>query len=49
MEIQAAIVKTQLKSDRLRIAAARLENDTTTKKVEVLRLEAELQLRNGVD
>ncbi|KIM85012.1 hypothetical protein PILCRDRAFT_378475 [Piloderma croceum F 1598] len=49
MQIQAAIVKTQLKSDRLRIAAARLENDTITKKVEALRLEAELLLRNGVE
>jgi len=38
MQIQAAIVKTQLKSDRLRITTARLENDTITKKVEGWRL-----------
>jgi len=34
-QIQAAIVKTQLKLDKLRIATARLENNTITKKVEV--------------
>jgi len=47
-QIQAAIVKTQLKLDKLRITTARLENNTITKKVEVLRLEAPAEKWSGV-
>jgi len=43
MEIQSRLVLAELKADRLKLAAVRLENDTTTKRLELLKLEAELR------
>lgn len=43
LAIQAELVKAQLNTERVKMAAAMLENDTVTKRLEVLRLEAEQQ------
>jgi hypothetical protein len=43
IEIQSRLVLAELKADRLKLAAVRLENDTTTKRLELLKLEAELR------
>jgi len=43
MEIQSRLVLAELKVDRLKLVAVRLENDTITKWLELLKLEAELR------
>jgi hypothetical protein len=43
MEIQSQLVLAELKADRFKLAAVRLENDTITKWLELLKLEAELR------